>query len=621
MNTFDLTKRELILFSILVAIIATLLSYRFGTGNQIEDMPIVLRAIDDTFLTNDYVTNWGEEFGPRYYFAQFIAFIADNKTLPYIYLFLTLFTNIAITLVTVFFTRFLFEGSDATAVLAVCLVMSLETFKLGSTSMLFVNQLTATRLVFPILLFSVWMGIAGRPYLVAISAGLGSLLHVTFSSEVGVLAIMLIAFTKYFPIYNHNQEIDDKPRTRDLVFSLLILFSFLSISFSEYFSQEKIDDTLFLQIETFFRAPHHNLPTTFGEFEYLKGIGFFIAAISSWIWWKKKFNVSKVVVIRIALLAVFIILLCFGGFIFVELYPTRIWALARPFRLLILLKWFGLILVSGFIVNRLGNSKNGNGNAGAFLHLLSTLSPITMGFMHVYEFVKKRYIKIIEKLPHRLELMILFSIIMIFFALVNHPRNGILVPFLLFIFLNAALHYNFRRWLPYGLSFSVVVIIVLIFAPHIKMFSLPLSNFIVRIKPAITFEEMKSEEAKISLWVKEHTPSDAIFLTPPNFGILRLVGKRAIIADFKAIPMQDKAMLGWQKRLFDSYGEPVSSGFDALSEMSGNYEKLTKDRLRFLQSEYNISFAILYKNSLTDEPSIFESEKYRIIRVPNADAE
>ena len=41
----------------------------------------------------------------------------------------------------------------------------------------------------------------------------------------------------------------------------------------------------------------------------------------------------------------------------------------------------------------------------------------------------------------------------------------------------------------------------------------------------------------------------------------------------------------------------------------------------FSHPEYNISIAIPYENSGTDEPSIFESEEYTIIRAPNVDAE
>jgi len=54
MSEINLRKKPLslwalLLFSVLIGIMATLWGYRYGDGNQIEQLPIVMRAIDHSF--------------------------------------------------------------------------------------------------------------------------------------------------------------------------------------------------------------------------------------------------------------------------------------------------------------------------------------------------------------------------------------------------------------------------------------------------------------------------------------------------------------------------------------------------------------------------------------------
>ena len=106
---------QIVLFSILVGTISSLWSYTFGTGNHIEQLPIVMRAMDSAFLSNDFFTNASTMFGPRLYFARLIAGLAGLAPLHTIYLGLTILSNILIALVTAFFARDQFDDSDKAA--------------------------------------------------------------------------------------------------------------------------------------------------------------------------------------------------------------------------------------------------------------------------------------------------------------------------------------------------------------------------------------------------------------------------------------------------------------------------------------------------------------------------
>ena len=137
-------------YAILIGSMATIWGYRYGDGNQIEQLPIVMRAIDPSFLINDFFTNATQAFGPRTFFAAFVAFITRlvsephglltpatfQVALPAVYLGLTVLGNIGIAFVTARVGRDLFDGSDLAGLISAAAVMTLKTFWVSAPSTL-----------------------------------------------------------------------------------------------------------------------------------------------------------------------------------------------------------------------------------------------------------------------------------------------------------------------------------------------------------------------------------------------------------------------------------------------------------------------------------------------------
>jgi hypothetical protein len=130
--------------------------------------------------------------------------------------------------------------------------------------------------------------------------------------------------------------------------ALLLFFLFAAIPVVIYLGMPHIDSLQYIEIETKFRHPHHNL---FSHLKGLfKGICFFIAAGFAWSFWYKKNKIhNRHLPLTILAVSIFIFILCGLGLFFVEVFPMRLWAVARPFRLLFILKWLGLILIAGRI--------------------------------------------------------------------------------------------------------------------------------------------------------------------------------------------------------------------------------------------------------------------------------
>src|SRR5437763_1833635 len=118
----------LALFCLLIGGIASLWGYSYVGGNQVEQLPLVLRAIDPAYLAKDFFVNTFDRTSPRYFFAELIAILSHLAPLPAIYLTLTILCNSLTALVTALFARHLFDGSDAAALLSALAVMSARTF-------------------------------------------------------------------------------------------------------------------------------------------------------------------------------------------------------------------------------------------------------------------------------------------------------------------------------------------------------------------------------------------------------------------------------------------------------------------------------------------------------------
>jgi len=163
-----------------------------------------------------------------------------------------------------------------------------------------------------------------------------------------------------------------------------------------------------------------------------------------------------------------------------------------------------------------------------------------------------------------------------------------------------------RRWLAAGvnLGLAVAIIVVLLLGNRF----LPSAVMAFVSQPVISLSQLSGDGIDVAAFAKAHTPVDAVFLTPPTLGEFRYTAERAIVVDFDAFPFQDQAMAEWQQRIFDCYGVPGLTGFDAVTEMRSHYKALTRPDLLRLQAKYGFSYAVIYRETPTDFPVLYDNE-------------
>ncbi len=130
---------------------------------------------------------------------------------------------------------------------------------------------------------------------------------------------------------------------------------------------------------------------------------------------------------------------------------------------------------------------------------------------------------------------------------------------------------------------SVVAAAILAFQvgkPHLKLLK-EHSTLINGIHP---------NDRALTEWMRDSTPKDALFLTPPGIETLRYHGQRAIVVDWKSNPIVPGEVLEWLRRLEDVCGRPVRGAGD----MRG-YDVMDRRRLDHLKDEYKLDFAIVMR--------------------------
>lgn len=124
------------------------------------------------------------------------------------------------------------------------------------------------------------------------------------------------------------------------------------------------------------------------------------------------------------------------------------------------------------------------------------------------------------------------------------------------------------------------------------------------VSPQITMAT--PHQTRLYEYLAHETPQDAIFLTPHNFGDMRIIPRRAIVVDTKAFPFNDSYMQEWYERVKNIYGN---------GDFVENYKAMTNEKLHWLKDFYQFDYAILFTETATAHTVIYEDSNYKVIRM------
>lgn len=600
----------LIAFAVLAGLMIVVREYRFGSGNQIEQLPIILRAINQNWLRNDFFTDVASTPGPRMFYASFIAFWARIIPIHWVFLILHLLSTTLTALLTGFLAKDLF-GKNA-ALLTIVLVSAGGNITLGGASFLTSNDMTPQSLVMPLIVGAVWATYRQKPLISAILAVGSAIFHPLIGLEV---AAILLATSLIGKLLIHKSL--TRPN-KSLLIAWIASTGIIALTTWLWFTLISryggIDTQRYIEILAYFRHPHHYVPSSFPLKTYLEAF-FFLTAVAISIHWLrlKSFGTPKYLKFSI-LIAIIVLLLCVGGYIFVEIIPSRLWVTAQTFRLLFLVNLIGYLLIAGGIGNRLESEDNAD-RYEAMILILSTYSATLMGIIFILKNLRSKLSRFVQFQPSTYTG--LMTAVILGYATFRPPSGvqftTLSILFLLFVTLaGVTISRVVKLSLGIGyLTFMVFLLFSFVFSQN------PLERITQKFvhPPVLTSKHSSEPFASIARFARENTPQDTVFLTPPYWGGFRILAERAIVVDFKAFPFQEPAMLEWQQRLLDCYGRPVATGFAAIPEMTRNYERITDGTILSLQNKYGITYAVLYIETPTRFPIVFSTDDFKVVFV------
>lgn len=612
-------KREgnvvpLLALSAFGGLLSTVREYAFGTGNHIEQLPLVLRAAHPDWLAADFFTNAASTPGPRTFYSMFLGWLSGLVPLEHEFLVLLLASNLLTVLLVSLLARDLF--GDTAGLVSGFLVSFGAPVRLGGASRLVNNILIPQALVMPFVVGAVWAAIRRRPLLSAALCSIASVFHPLVGLETGAILLVVTAAGPLRSDWACCTIIKDKA-------SLLggWLGGVVTLGATVWFwgnimrAGRSIAPAQFVDVVAYFRHPHHYVPSTFPIRDYVELCSFLVAvAISAW-WIRSQEGVSGGPLVFLSLAIGAVILLCVGGFLFVEVLPSRLWVVAQPFRLVFLINLLGLVLIAAGI-SRFLNGGDLQDRNEALILVLGLYAPLTTGLLFMLKLIKPLTFRLLQ-LPFGVYMGLMAAPVLVYWA--SRPSQGIHFVALYTLFL---ISYSARTLLKDAFGRLIWIATYLASFALVLLGFLSPSNPVDRVtsklvsKPIFALSDIEGPIAEVARYARFNTPPDSIFLTPPDWGAFRLLAERAIVVDFKAFPFQDPAMLEWQERLFDCYGRPAAKGFPAVAEMIANYHRITDERILRLKTKYGFTYVVLYTDTETSFPILFATDEFKVVHIP-----
>lgn len=600
----DLTIRKLIVFSLLAALLATFLTdYRYAEVGLEEIDPMIRRAMDPDYLPNDFFTNVTDEFGPRFYSTRFIAALATPEALPVFYFSLTLVINAAIALLTGLFARELFQTNLA-GLFAVALVMAASSFQLGGAGQAHASEPNSYWMSFPFAIAAVWAATRARPIVAGAMAGLAALLHPSFGAAVGGLVFASLTVAEWTKRRREGTRI---PLVR-IGLGFLLFAALLGLVAVPYSGGARIPEQVLFDIMTL-RAPHHLLPSTFGGWDWLKGLLFIVTLVVAWRGLRQRSIPDRFAASVLAALAASLLLFFVGGYLFVEIWPWKPWFIAVPYRSMSYFLWLGLLVIGGSAA-RTASASTAPGE-GVFLQW-SCFNPISSGLAHLAVLAKGRW-RLTRQFAVAGGLVALASGIAL-----TEPRD--LVQFLIVNGLAVWFFIGPDRVWAAVLGFGGPLALGGALLAYQTTFHT--EGAIDRVGPEILPSQVEGSEADIARAAKGLTPVDSVILTPPTFGTFRVLSDRAIVVDMRDIPYQEDAMAEWKDRIIALYGMPAPAGLEnedfgrTIDQLlNATYRLIDDQTIRAVCSRYPFTHAVLFAETPTMYPVLERNDDYLLIEV------
>lgn len=587
---------------------------QFGYGNQIEQFSIIARLQDPLFAQGDFYVDSASGFGPRIYYAKVMAWIAGALPLAFIVHLLAFVCNFALGGLTYFAARQFFAASAFGAMIAALLAVTNAGFSLGLAGYLRFDSFQPANLAICFALSGTILLLLNRPFSSAILFSLAAMMHPLHGVEIALISYVGYGLAQIFtrPLADAFQ-----PLATAIIASLAFLFAVACLWVYPTFGEkaETLSQREFFDILIAFRAPHHYLGLTFPTRSWLVA-GLFVAATLILFGRHSRIRGLQREILALVMSSIFVLLLCGASLLFVDMWENRAAATAQVFRMLLIVKWVGFLLIGWFasqVISRYGWVGIGlviplvvvtaDGHAiGIWLSLIATALLIASE-----KILPKRLVDVLA-VGGVLALVAVAALVTQRFGNDEQTARAVtamIVCLICFSISTGALSRTLT-----AVAFLAVVLSATIATRDTGFFGQE------SLRAQYVWSDLKEDRYDIARAAGTGSPPGAVWFVPPDLETFRLLSGRAVIVDYTSIPFEDHALREWFSRIDTLFGPVTGGGFIALSQMLENHSR--SPNWIEARDTYQATHAVLFRETPWDGPILYENATYKAVALSSA---
>jgi hypothetical protein len=543
------------------------LGYSYGEPNHVVYMPWVFRRIDPTLLVNDWFANTTPAHPNA---IGFLVWAQQYVPLPMALLVLHVLSVWAVLAVTLRLVELLFEDLRVFYV-ALFLLLRWE-FPPPGANTLWGNAVVPHNVAVPLCLLAFYLVLKDRPAGAGLVLGAATWIHI----QLGAITMLILGAGMLW-------------RWRRTGFGRIVLAGVLYLAvaaptlwaqWTTYMrSPSLLSPSDYLYLHAIFRQPHHLIPSSWPGADWYR---FFLvlALAAPAVAWRRRLD--RQILTWVAAITI----LCVIGTVFVEWIPVKLIIRLQTFRQAMFVKFFAILFAARFLLGVVRNR--------SWTEKLCALAILTVQNYTLIGLCAALLFALRHARRWMWSLGLFGAGVLAGIAVVATTSPGIPMFWHSFaistrgvwfgpaqvVFLAALLLWNREALAPALLSLILIVR---------AAFGLPYFSY---SQPA------PDAWVQFCQKVKEVTPPDAVFITPPYYAGFQLVAQRAEVGNWKCTPMVERELVEWKERLDDLAGaqDLRCSGWPwCASALAGGYARLREPEFRALAAKYGARYVITAK--------------------------
>ena len=590
--------------------------YAFGTGDQAEQLPPILRLLDPNYLSRDWFVNSTGGFGPRTFYSAFVALFARFLGVELAFALLHFACWIAFAIGAARLAGLLMKENGAprarffAGILAAWMFWAWGTRVTGANSWLS-NLLTPAEVANTLGLWAIVLWLEKRRFASAIFVLIAGAIHPLIGPLGGFTLALASAWSE--------RTTQNKSSKTSLVLWLALIAAIAIPLLAGYLGDrggasltpEQKKQAIY--VLAFERHPWHYVPWTWGTSTWrvwalLLGLG---------LWARREVGAIRLLD-GFALVSIAFTILGWVSIVWQPLWPL---VKLQPFRMTIWLELATFFYLSIFLGRRLNSDDTAQRFSVApwiwtSIFVLQNVGSLPRVGLCVALLLASEIV--LKQSKNAFPIQLALFVPMLFLGHSGGVRLMLwlaLVPLLALVGGAWALQFERGRRFIAPLSFVGVALLALVaLAPIPKI-----KGARGKIFSGFNYSQpFKGPQAEVARWAKSNTPENALFLLPPQEGDFRLPARRAIVVNFKTFAWGDKGLLDWRERISDVTGnKPLALGNNFIEELSDKYNALTPQQITSLQQKYGFDYVVVNAQKSLNWPLVFQTKEWKVYSAPS----